>query len=195
MQKLAVCIFYTYQITQIVRKLHESKIIHADIKPDNFLINYSSNVTYLPTKITASELDLPFAPVILTDFGRSIDCNLIKNPKTQFTKTNNTADFECTEMKRGMPWCYETDLYSLAGTIHVLLFNKYMKKTSLKNDNIMPAESFPRYLAKEWSSIFLTLLNTTGSTVDSPNCQPLARTMRLLQSMKIAESIKFTDIL
>jgi len=98
-------------------------------------------------------------------------------------------------IERGIPWCYETDLYSLAGTIHVLLFNKYMKKTVIKNVNIMPSTDFPRYLAKEWSSIFLSLLNTTGSTVHEPNNQPLARTMRLLQSMKIAESVKFTDIL
>ena len=156
------------------------------------MLNYGSNCTYLPTKITE---ELPFSPIILTDFGRSIDCELIENKKTQFLNSNKTADFECTEMKKGMPWCYETDLYGLAGCIHVLLFNKYMKKTAVKSDNIMPSTDFPRYLPKEWSNIFLTLLNTGGSCVGEPNMHPLMRTLRLLQGMKVAESVKFSDIL
>lgn len=38
-----------------------------------------------------------------------------------------TEGFTCTEMKDGKPWTYQTDLYCLAGTIHVILMGSYMK--------------------------------------------------------------------
>lgn len=30
-------------------------------------------------------------------------------------------------MREGKPWTYQTDLYCLAGTIHVILMGSYMK--------------------------------------------------------------------
>lgn len=42
----------------------------------------------------------------------------------------STEGFTCTEMREGKPWTYQTDLYCLAGTIHVILMGSYMKVVS-----------------------------------------------------------------
>ena len=119
-QKLTAVTFYTYSITKMIKNLHQSGIIHADIKPDNFLLNKLEG--YVPS-LRSTKL----SPVTLIDFGRSIDIKCLTNA-TKFTKKVNTEDFICTEMQEGEAYCYEMDLYALAGTIHVLLFNHFLDK-------------------------------------------------------------------
>lgn len=110
--KESVVIYFANEIMTIVNALHQCQIIHADIKPDNFL------VTRMPP-----EFGYPCLQLI--DFGCSIDMSLF--PKdTQFTKVITTENFVCTEMKDGRPWTYQTDLFCIAATVHVLLFEKYM---------------------------------------------------------------------
>lgn len=46
---------------------------------------------------------------------------------TQFKKVIQTDSFTCTEMQEGRQWTYQTDLFCLAGTVHVLLFGDYMQ--------------------------------------------------------------------
>lgn len=43
-----------------------------------------------------------------------------------FTGKAGTSSFECCEMLDGRPWTYQTDLFGLLGTVHVLLIGKYM---------------------------------------------------------------------
>lgn len=115
MRELPV-IYFANEIMTIVNALHQCRIIHADIKPDNFL------VMRLPPEFGHPCLQL-------IDFGCSIDMSLF--PKdTQFTKVINTENFICTEMKDGRPWTYQTDLFCIASTVHVLLFEKYMEVMS-----------------------------------------------------------------
>lgn len=38
-----------------------------------------------------------------------------------------TEGFTCTEMKENRPWTYQTDLYCVAATVHVMLFGEYMQ--------------------------------------------------------------------
>lgn len=45
----------------------------------------------------------------------------------QFKKVIQTDGFTCIEMQEGRPWSYQTDLFCVAGTVHVMLFGEYMQ--------------------------------------------------------------------
>lgn len=38
-----------------------------------------------------------------------------------------TDGFTCPEMLEGRPWSYQTDIFCIAGTVHVMLFGEYMQ--------------------------------------------------------------------
>lgn len=139
------------ELFTIVDLLHSADIIHGDIKPDNFLL------------MTTLSLDSNRPLLKLIDYGNSIDMQRFP-PNTTFKTSIKTEDFICTEMIDGRPWTYQTDLYCLAGTLHVLLFGYYMK-TGNKLGKINILTKFPRYLHKTvWERIFISLLNV-------PDCQ------------------------
>ncbi|KAJ8954398.1 hypothetical protein NQ318_011072 [Aromia moschata] len=62
----------------------------------------------------------------LIDFGCSIDMTLFP-PNTTFTRRVTTENFVCCEMLDERPWSYHTDLFCIAATVHVLLFDTYIK--------------------------------------------------------------------
>ncbi|XP_068631003.1 uncharacterized protein BubR1 isoform X2 [Battus philenor] len=141
-----IVILLTSEILSIVHYLHKAQIIHADIKPDNFLL----------MKIPTQEWRTPSLQLI--DFGCAIDMSLYPEG-TSFRELIATEGFTCTEMREGKPWTYQTDLYCLAGTIHVILMGSYMKVVSrLGQWNI--DKKLPRYMKVSlWDKIFTTLLN------------------------------------
>lgn len=38
-----------------------------------------------------------------------------------------TDGFTCPEMQEGRAWSYQTDIFCIAGTVHVMLFGEYMQ--------------------------------------------------------------------
>lgn len=38
-----------------------------------------------------------------------------------------TDGFTCPEMLEGRPWSYQTDIFCVASTVHVMLFGEYMQ--------------------------------------------------------------------
>ncbi|XP_063696925.1 uncharacterized protein LOC134827945 [Culicoides brevitarsis] len=137
---------FTSQIFNIVNHLHKCKIIHADIKPDNFLL------------MKAPMIDSHVPTLRLIDFGCAIDMTLFEEDQ-QFKKVIQTDGFTCIEMLEGRDWSYQTDLFCVAGTIHVMLFGEYMQLS--KNGTFWEIKNkLPRYLKKHvWSEIFNKLLN------------------------------------
>lgn len=129
------------KIIEAVQSLHNCKIIHGDLKPDNILIRS----VYPPS-------------IQLIDFGRAIDMTLFP-PETTFTYAVTTKDFQCTEMQAKKPWTYQTDIFGLLSTAHCFLFGEYMK-VSLKGGKWVIQKSLPRSCHKHlWSQFFHDLLN------------------------------------
>lgn len=103
-------------------------------------------------RITSRPNTNSHAPTLrLIDFGCAIDMNFFE-PDTQFRKVIwpfvqwigpqsstfylfkcrklqiiQTDGFTCPEMLEGRPWSYQTDIFCIAGTIHVMLFGEYMQ--------------------------------------------------------------------
>ncbi|KAK5646419.1 hypothetical protein RI129_004883 [Pyrocoelia pectoralis] len=141
--KQSVCMYFSIEMLKIVSAMHQAKIIHADIKPDNFLVYITSEAT----------LQLQ-----LIDFGCSIDMTLFP-PGTTFQRRITTKDFICCEMQDGRPWNYHTDLFCVAATAHVLLFDKYMQLQK-NGAHWSITQRFSRYMRQDlWNEFFSRLLN------------------------------------
>ncbi|KNC29002.1 hypothetical protein FF38_10150 [Lucilia cuprina] len=139
---------FSAQICNIIHHLHENKIIHADIKPDNFLL------------MRVPSTDLHFPSLRLIDFGCAIDMTLFpEGDKTKFRKVIQTDGFTCIEMQEGRSWSYETDLFCIAGTVHVMLFGEYMQLQKRAGTWDIK-QKLPRYLKKHvWTQFFGDILN------------------------------------
>lgn len=137
---------FSSQILNIIAHLHDIKIIHADIKPDNFLL------------MTLPSADTHIPSLRLIDFGCAIDMTFFKEGQ-EFRKIIETDGFTCVEMQEGRPWSYQTDLFCIAATIHVMLFGEYMQ-VNKKFGQWEIKQKFPRYLNKTlWTDVFSKLLN------------------------------------
>uniref|UniRef100_A0AAG5CUH3 Mitotic checkpoint serine/threonine-protein kinase BUB1 n=1 Tax=Anopheles atroparvus TaxID=41427 RepID=A0AAG5CUH3_ANOAO len=141
-----IAMIISAQILSIVDHLHSCQIIHADIKPDNFLFMSPIN------------LDAKLPCVQLIDFGESIDMQLFERDVT-FHRVITTDGFTCIEMREGRPWTYQPDLFGVAATSHAMLFGKYMQvQKDIVNWGIKTP--MPRYFKKAvWENYFTALLN------------------------------------
>ncbi|XP_055854184.1 uncharacterized protein LOC129917952 [Episyrphus balteatus] len=167
-----VVMHMTSQLLLIMDHLHASNIIHADIKPDNFIL--MEKLVFGRKQPTLQ----------LIDFGNSIDMSLF--PKGQiFTYSHDNESFKCVEMCEKRPWTYQLDLFGLAGVIHVLLFGKYMELAK-KPTGWTHRTHVPRYLNKTlWDVIFHSLLNI-------PDCQTMPNLQHLRAQLEeeLAENDK-----
>ncbi|KAK2855846.1 hypothetical protein Q5P01_004581 [Channa striata] len=112
--------YFTICILHMVEQLHSVHIIHADVKPDNFLLGerFMDNKGFDSESVDHG--------LVLIDLGQSIDMELFPQG-TAFTAKCLTSGFQCTEMLSGKPWNYQTDYFGIAGTVHCMLFGTYMQ--------------------------------------------------------------------
>lgn len=149
----AVCILH------MIEQLHSIDIIHADVKPDNFLLGER----FLENRGFESEnVD---HGLVLIDLGQSIDMRLFPRG-TAFTTKCLTSGFQCTEMQMGKPWNYQTDYFGVAGTVYCMLFGTYMQVTNTggfwKTNGVFRRNPH----SDLWQEFFHTLLNV-------PDCSSL----------------------
>jgi hypothetical protein len=155
--KESLCIHFCLEMLKVVQAMHEVKIIHADIKPDNFLVQLFPNDTI---------------GLQLIDFGCSIDMSLFP-PGASFTRKITTEDFICCEMIDNRPWNYHTDLFCIAATAHVLLFEKYIQLQK-KDEHWSISNRLPRYARLDlWNMFFSTLLNQQDGPANSVSLQAM----------------------
>ncbi|KAM8847389.1 mitotic checkpoint serine/threonine-protein kinase BUB1 isoform 1-T1 [Synchiropus picturatus] len=158
-------LYFTCCILSTLETLHRGGIVHADVKPDNFLLGqrFLDNHCLDPENLDHG--------LVLIDFGQSIDLQLFP-AGTAFTAKCETSGFQCTEMLSGRPWNYQTDLFGIAGTVFCLLFGTYMKV--VQDGGVWRTNAtFRRVPHSElWLDLFHTLLNV-------PDCNSLPSLGRL----------------
>uniref|UniRef100_A0A3P9JIU4 BUB1 mitotic checkpoint serine/threonine kinase n=2 Tax=Oryzias latipes TaxID=8090 RepID=A0A3P9JIU4_ORYLA len=162
----AACILHT------VEQLHRLRLIHADIKPDNFMLGrrFLENKCFDPESGDHG--------IVLIDLGQSIDMELFPEG-TAFTAKCLTSGFQCTEMQSGKPWNYQTDYYGIAGTVHCMLFGNYMQVTN-ENGVWKTNGVFRRKPHSDlWLDVFHTLLNV-------PDCESPPSLARLRRQLTAA---------
>ncbi|KAG7220516.1 hypothetical protein INR49_018043 [Caranx melampygus] len=168
--------YFTVCILHMVEQLHAVGIVHADIKPDNFLLGdrFLDNKSFEAENVDHG--------LVLIDLGQSIDMELFPRG-TAFTTKCLTSGFQCTEMLSGKPWNYQTDYFGIAGTVHCLLFGTYMQVTN--EDGVWKSNAvFRRNPHSDlWSDFFHTLLNV-------PSCdhRPSLRSLRLRLTAALQEN-------
>ncbi|KAK2792685.1 hypothetical protein FQN51_001604 [Onygenales sp. PD_10] len=197
-----VAMFFAIELFRTVEALHACGILHGDLKADNCLVRLDDRYTTAQTSTPASlldddsELGAGYSPkgsagwrnkgITLIDFGRGIDMHAF--PKSvQFIADWKIGNHECSEMRECRPWTHQVDLYGLAGTIHILLFGKYMEvapggsggRRSAGGENARGSgnfgigiagkksyrikESLKRYWEREiWGDVFDLCLNPNG---------------------------------
>ncbi|XP_013873395.1 mitotic checkpoint serine/threonine-protein kinase BUB1 [Austrofundulus limnaeus] len=145
-------LYFTVCILQMVQQLHAARIIHADIKPDNFMLGER----FLENECLDPED--PDHGLVLIDLGQSIDMTLFPEG-TAFTARCLTSGFQCTEMLSGKPWTYQTDYFGIAGTVYCLMFGTYMKVTN--EGGVWRTNGHFRRVPHSdvWLDFFHTLLN------------------------------------
>ncbi|XP_075353184.1 mitotic checkpoint serine/threonine-protein kinase BUB1 [Mycteria americana] len=179
----ALVIYFAVKILYMVEELHSCKIIHGDIKPDNFILGerFLDNDT--------CDIDGLSHGLTLIDLGQSIDMKLFPEG-TAFTTKCETSGFQCIEMLTQKPWNYQTDYFGIAATVYCMLFGTYMQ---VKNENgIWKPEGAFRRLANAdlWKEFFESMLNI-------PNCHSLPSLGVLRKRLKdlfcksYAKEIKF----
>ena len=85
------------------------KIVHADIKPDNFLVRHTPS-----TRVESS--------LQLIDFGKAIDLVVEADPSSDITTVSG-----------GRQGKYHLDYFGIAGSAYCLLFGKYIEVSTAKN--------------------------------------------------------------
>ncbi|XP_051648725.1 mitotic checkpoint serine/threonine-protein kinase BUB1 [Manacus candei] len=166
----ALVIYFAVKILHMVEELHSCRIIHGDIKPDNFILGerFLDNDT--------CDIDGLSHGLTLIDFGQSVDMKLFPEG-TAFTARCETSGFQCVEMLTRKPWNYQTDYFGIAATIYCMIFGTYMQ---IKNENGVwkPEGTFRRLANAElWKEFFETLLNI-------PSCHSLPSLGALRQKLR-----------
>uniref|UniRef100_A0A6A7G355 Mitotic checkpoint serine/threonine-protein kinase BUB1-like n=1 Tax=Hirondellea gigas TaxID=1518452 RepID=A0A6A7G355_9CRUS len=160
-----LAMYFTIEVLSILENIHACDIIHADIKPDNFIVKGLPQINYSARSAEEMFADCPSALKII-DFGRAIDMRIL--PKgTSFTRKVTTEGFTCCEMQEGRAWTYQPDLYGAAATAHTMLWGTYMTVAKKEGVWALQGSNFKRYWNREaWQSVFHELLNV-------PSCDRL----------------------
>ncbi|NXU45736.1 BUB1 kinase, partial [Drymodes brunneopygia] len=175
----ALVVYFAVKILHMVEELHSCKIIHGDIKPDNFILGERQVISCCHQMFVDNDtcdIDGLCHGLTLIDLGQSIDMKLFPEG-TAFTARCETSGFQCVEMLTNKPWNYQTDYFGIAATVYCLLFGTYMR---LKEENGVwkPEGTFKRLANAElWKEFFESLLNI-------PSCQDLPSLGALRQKMK-----------
>lgn len=176
--------FYAIKMLYSIEQLHQARVLHGDVKPDNWLITPGGCDWVFPYARTSEPDSGTYraGDLRLIDFGRSIDLSHYSD-ETAFVGDCHAKGFQCVEMLSNRPWTYQIDSFGFCGSVHCMLFGEYMEISSQNSrggsERWHIRKTFKRYWqVNMWEDIFDELLN-----VKSCSEQPsLALVRRRLES-------------
>lgn len=168
-----LAMLFAVELLRTVEALHAKGVIHGDVKADNCLLRLdplSGDETLSSQWKADGSCGWATRGLTLIDFGRGIDMRAFE-PQVEFFADWKTTDQDCAEIREARPWTWQIDYYGLAGTIHCLLFGKYMETVRVDQGGIGKAgrrykirENLKRYWQVElWSRCFEVLLNPAAN--------------------------------
>ncbi|CAJ1966981.1 unnamed protein product [Cylindrotheca closterium] len=165
-----LALHYTSRMLKHIETMHRhGRILHCDVKPDNFVL---------------CKLDCPdnayrqieYSDLFLVDFGRSVDLDLYSNQfrdarNAMFRGNASCPEARCIAMRNGMPWSYDIDTFGILSSAHILLFGNHMELRQSRDSRWHIQHRFRRYWNKDlWSEIFNSLMypdEETGFALES----------------------------
>ncbi|EFX05909.1 checkpoint protein kinase [Grosmannia clavigera kw1407] len=187
-----LAMFFAIELFRTVEGLHSHGLLHGDIKADNCLLRLDESEQHQHQHASLSGQwhadgteGWGSRGVTLIDFGRAIDMRSFA-ADVRFVADWKTTAQDCAEMREGRPWTWHIDYHGLAGTLHTLLFGKYMETvrcdqgTGATVRRYRIRESLKRYWQTDlWSEAFDVLLNPAGHVMDEEGARlPVLRSMR-----------------
>jgi len=153
-----LAVYFTIEMLNMLEKLQRAKIIHADIKPENLMLQQIPRLDE-----NATDPDKLFENItpalILIDFGISIDMTLMNPKNSQFYFKFEKEENRIPEMKENQAWTYQIDYYGVAKIAYMILYGGYMEITKV-NDRYEPTGKPKRYWnIGLWNHFFETFLN------------------------------------
>mmetsp|Transcript_17397 Transcript_17397/g.42616 ORF Transcript_17397/g.42616 Transcript_17397/m.42616 type:complete len:297 (+) Transcript_17397:3467-4357(+) len=182
-----VALHYTSRMLKHVETLHrQGRILHCDVKPDNFVL---------------CKLDCPhnayrqieYSDLFLVDFGRAVDLERYSDRSSDarnvmFHGNASCPEARCLAMRHGMPWSYDIDTFGILSAAHVLLFGKHMELRQSRDSRWHIQYQFRRYWNKDlWTEIFDSLFYLDEETGFAVGSRP--RNLRKLRE-KINDCLK-----
>ncbi|KAK9322103.1 Mad3/BUB1 homology region 1-domain-containing protein [Lipomyces orientalis] len=187
--------FFTIELLRTVEVLHETGIMHGDLKPDNCMVRIlpgtqSASMTTLSLSDSGSRLESngtisgPYKAngdngwstkgISVIDFGRAIDMTVYDHKRdVQFIADWTTTAQDCAEMRELRPWTYQVDYHGLASIIHMMLFGKYIEIMTEpqpghgRRKHYRLSQSFKRYWQQDmWKELFEVLLNSVAESME-----------------------------
>jgi checkpoint serine/threonine-protein kinase len=160
----------------VLEKLKKANVIHADIKPENFMVQDMPMLNEAAED--SNELFKGLKPsLILIDFGVSIDMRLL--PKdAKFNFKFEKAENLIPEMIENKQWNYQIDYFGIASIAHTILYGGYMKLAK-HNGKYEPSGKPKRWWnVKLWNSFFHDFLNIE----DCDSMPNLVQTRQMFES-------------
>ena len=128
-----LCMFFAVELLRTLVTLHESNIIHGDLKADNCLVRFDYGELTQPYD-NDGKGGWSAKGLKLIDFGRGIDVSeKVFDHRVKFMADWEAHREECNEVREGRLWKWVVDWYGAAGVIHSLLFGRYMETVPVQH--------------------------------------------------------------